>query len=153
MKSLVAIMILASTYAQADGFTCQATEHSLDIKIYNHVDPQDGTRVGAVMVLSNPSIQHGRKTIARFADANGVLENHGPLYTADVDLRFSDSSRKGELIAGTKLGELDKIKVAVVFSYASPVEDGAELEGMATLVKRNGEVIFADLVCERYLKN
>lgn len=142
-----------SLSAQADGFKCQTTDESLNVQIYNNTMPESGTRVGAVMVLSDPSISLGRKTIARFTSANGVLANRSSRYEAKVDLRFNDSSRKGELIFGTKLGMLESVIADIDFSYAAPVAAGEEISGLLTLVKRDGSQASADLVCSRYLKN
>ncbi len=142
-----------STAALADGFECQAPTGDLNVKAYNSTHAGEGTRNAAVLILSNPQISSGRKTIARFTDVNGTLANSGASFEADVDLRYNDSARKGELIGGTKLGELDTITLDVAFSYGSPVEAGAELPGKLTLVKRNGDLIELDLVCTRYLKN
>ena len=154
LANTLTIVALAafSASAYADGFGCQTTDGSLNVKIYNHVQPTDGTRNGAVMVLSDPSVMGGRKTIARFTDVNGRLDNRSSVYTADVDLRYNDSSRKGELILGTKLGYVDTITADIDFSYASPVEDGAEMGGKLVIAKRDGSKIRADLACVRYLK-
>jgi hypothetical protein len=141
-----------SASAQADGFRCQTTDGDLNVTIYNHTNPEVGTRVAAVMVVSDPAIGHGRKTIARFTQVNGVLESRSSRYEANVDLRFNDSSRKGELILGTKLGQLDAIIADIDFSYGAPVAAGEEVEGKLILVKRNGDRIRADLNCARYLK-
>ena len=105
------------------------------------------------MVISDPSVSYGRKTIAKFSDAAGTLSNTAATYVAKVDLRFTDSARKGELISGTKLGELAKVQVKVGFSYSEPVAFGEVVSGRMTLTKRDGEVIKRDLACARYRKN
>jgi hypothetical protein len=150
---MMAVAGFAGAQAHADGFNCQTVEGDLNVKVYNQTDANQGTRNVAVMVLSDPSVQGGRKTIARFTEANGVVASRSATFTADVDLRFTDSSRKGELISGTKLGQLDQIIVDVDFSYAAPVEQGEELSGELTLIKRDGQKITRDLECSRYLKN
>ena len=142
-----------SASAQADGFSCQTEDGSVNVKIYNHVLPENGTRNGAVMVLSDTSVSGGRKTIARFTDVNGRLSSRSSVYVADVDLRFNDSGRKGELILGTKLGMLDTVIADIDFSYAAPVAAGEEVEGTLVLVKRDGSRIKSALSCSRYLKN
>jgi len=149
---LSAVASLASQAAMADGFIC-STEDGLTIKMYNHVQPALGTRNGAVMILSDDSIQYGRKTIARFTDVKGTLSNSGASYEANVDLRFNDSGRKGELVLGTKLGELDRVYVDVAFNYAAPVSTQELVAGTITATKRNGEIIEQALECSRYLKN
>jgi hypothetical protein len=155
LVNTLAVLALAafSASAHADGFNCQTTDGALNVKIYNNTNPQVGTRVGAIMVVSDPAVSGGRKTIARFTDANGRLESRASVYVADVDLRFNDSSRKGESILGTKLGNVDQIIADLDFSYAAPVTAGEEVAGKLTIVKRDGNKIHADLSCERYLKN
>lgn len=149
----VIVMAAFSASAQADGFNCQTEDGSINVKLINHTSPEAGTRVAAVMVLSDTAVAHGRKTIARFTDVNGVLESRSSRYEANVDLRFNDSARKGELILGTKLGQLDTVIADIDFSYAAPVAAGEEVEGKLVLVKRDGSRIKSALTCSRYLKN
>jgi len=155
MKAFIVIAaILASSAAKADGFVCQTVEGDLNVKVYNQVQPEQGTRNAAVMIVSDPSIRAGNKTIAKFSAANGTLTSRQMMYVADVDLRFTDSSRVGELISGTKLGELTEISLNVDFAYspASTMAAGEETAAELKLVKRNGAVITRDVVCSRYLK-
>jgi hypothetical protein len=105
------------------------------------------------MVVSDPEVRDGDKTIARFTDTKGTVTNSGATYTADVDLRFSDSNKAGRLIGGTKLGQLDTIVLDVDFSYAQPVDNGDSVDGVLHLNKRGGGEIALDVTCERYLKN
>lgn len=151
-KVLFTIALLAGSFAQADGFTCQ-TDSGLVVKVYNNTQPSKGTRTAAVMVISDSRVNQGNKTIARFTEANGRVESSALVYTADVDLRFTDSARGGELIAGTKLGYIDTIKLYVDFSYARPVPAGDELNAALQVVKRDGEKIVEEAICQRYLKN
>ncbi len=150
---LMLAVALSSPLAQADGFVCNTVEQDLTVKIYNHTQPARGTRTGAVMVLSDPSIGDGNRTIARFQGVNGLLESSNLSYEAKVDLRFADSRRQGELILGTKLGQLATIRADLDFSFSAPALDGESLSGMLTLTKRNGSEIVRDLECVRYLKN
>jgi hypothetical protein len=156
MKKMILVMaavMASSSAAFADGFVCETRSQDLNVKVYNHTAPEYGTRNAAVMVVSDPSVSHGRKTIARFTSVNGRITNKGAFYVADVDLRYKDSKRKGELIGGTKLGELDKIVLDVDFSYSRPIANGEEVRGMLSLNKRNGQVIDLAVDCYRYLKN
>jgi hypothetical protein len=154
MKNLVlAALSLMSLNAFADGFVCENLNENIRVKAFNHVRPEQGTRDGAIMILSNPSVSEGRKTIATFSEAESLLTNDAATYTAAVDLRYKDSARKGELVAGTKLGELKHIILDVDFTYSKPVQDGTELAGELILKKRNGdEDIRVDVTCIRYLK-
>lgn len=153
MKTLlITALMLATSSAFADGFVC-ATDSGLVVKAYNHVQPKKGTRTPAVLVISDSSVGAGRKTIAKFTDAEGLVTADGASFTGNVDLRFNNTGRKGELIAGTKLGEVDVIQLDVDFSYGTPVVDGEEVAGALTILKRNGEEIVDLATCHRYLKN
>lgn len=151
-KVIFAAIIALSSTAFADGFVCQTVDQDLVIKVYNHTKPEMGTRTAAFMVLSDPSVNAGNKTIAKF-HSDGKLSSEGSMYEANVDLRFADLKRKGENILGTKLGQLKQLILAVDFSYAAPVAHGTEVSGVLTWVKRNGDVDSTEVVCARYLKN
>ena len=156
MKALISatIVTLAALSAQASGYVCSADLGALKVQVYNQVQPELGTRNGAVMILSDNEVGHGNKTIAKFTSASGLLASRNFTYTANVDLRFSDSSRKGELIGGTKLGELDKIVLDVHDAFLiAEREEGNEVSAELTLVKRNGQEINLDATCTRYAKN
>jgi hypothetical protein len=149
---LVALVIISASIAKADGFLCE-TQSGLRLKVFNHVAPSRGTRAPAVMVVSDAGVQFGRKTIAVFRDADAQLLVEDDSYLAKVDLRRRESSRQGELLAGTKLGNVDQIKLYVDFSYNNPVNHGAELTGTMTLLKRDAGLIVEQAICTRYLKN
>jgi len=154
MKALIMLIAgLMATTANADGFVCENLEENVRIKVYNQTSAERGTRSSAVMIVSDPSVSHGRKTIATFESADGLLTNSGSRYTAEVDLRFSNSGRRGENLASTKLGEVDQLILDVDFSYAQPVEDESELNGTLILKLRSGERRHVELMCERYLKH
>jgi hypothetical protein len=155
MKSaIIAIMALGfSTVAFADGFVCETNDGVYTIKAYNHTQASEGTRNGAIMIVSDNTIQAGRKTIATFEATDLLLSNDGARYVADVDLRFNNSGRQGENFLGTKLGQIDTVTLDVDFSYGAPKKAGAEVSGEITVAKRNGKSISADVTCTRYLKN
>ncbi|MCX6119410.1 MAG: hypothetical protein NT027_17875 [Proteobacteria bacterium] len=153
IKSAAMLLAFASISATsfADGFKCQTVDESLNVKVFNQTEPSEGTRNAAIMILSNPEVSFGRKTIATF-EADGTLQNEAARYIAKVDQRFSGSNRDGELIGGTKLGQLAKVVLKIDFSYAAPIEDGEEASATVSLFKRNGDRINLDAVCTRYLK-
>lgn len=154
MKSLIiAATLVLGSIAHADGFLCE-TQSGLNIQVFNHVEPEVGTRVPAIMIVSDSTVQIGRQTVAKFTDAKGTLTKDGyQTYVAKVDLRVSESNRKGELLAGTKLGNVDEIKLYVDYSFANPVAEGTVLDGQLTLIKRDAGLITEQAVCSRYLKN
>lgn len=154
MKKSIAIILslLVTSLAHADGFVCVNEEGTLRAAVYNQTNPLKGTRNAAQLVLSNPTIGQGNKTIATFSAANGLLENTANNYMAKIDLRFTDSSRKGELIGGTKLGFLDLIELNIMHNVSQPMLEGQLTYGYLVLTKRNGDVLTHTLTCARYLK-
>jgi hypothetical protein len=150
--ALVALSISAAT-AHADGFVCRTESDDLVIHAYNQTHASEGTRNAAVMVISDPKVRPGRRTIARFTDANETLTNIGASYESTVDLRFNDSKLKGRNIGGTKLGHLKSIVLDVDFSYVAPVADLDVLSGSLTLLKRDGQTIAQAVNCVRHLKS
>ena len=153
MKNLIAIATLGlSTLTFADGFVCQTLEKDLSIKVYNQTHASAGTKNAAVMVISDNKVSFGRKTIAKF-NAPKTLTNQGAAYVAKVDLRFTDSSRKGENIGGTKLGYIKTISLDVDFNYGAPLQKGETTPAVLRINKRNGDLIVLDADCSRYLKN
>ena len=154
MKTSLLFMFaaLVGSLAHADGFKC-ITESGMNIKVYNETKPNMGTRSGAVMVISDANVGLGNKTIAVFKASKNTLASNAQNYMAKVDLNILESSRKGELIGGTKLGYLAWIGLVVDFSYAHPVPEGTKMAATMSLIKRNGQKILEDVVCTRYLKN
>jgi hypothetical protein len=148
-KLLTAIAMIASQQAMADGFLCQTVSGDLNIKIYNHVQPEDGTRTASVMILSSPEVSLGRKTIAKLSAAEKTLSSEGTSYRGTVDLRRLDG---GEYLGGTRLEQVKSIDVTVDFSYGNPVADGTVLRGWMRINKRDGSSLKDKIVCKRYLK-
>lgn len=154
MKKLLVLVsvVLSASIAKADGFECQTVAGDLNIKVYNHVMPAAGTRNGAVMVVSDPAVSVGRKTVAVFTSAEGTLVNSATKYYANVDERFNNIP-KGEYLSGTRIDYLKSIILDVDFSYATPVSFGSIVEGWMILTRENGSQIKEAVMCERYLKN
>lgn len=157
MKKLISATLIAlvATTAKADGFVCESVDSDIRIKVYNQTQADEGTRSPAVMIVSDPQVGTGRKTIAKFSTETGSLStsHHGSLkYLGDVDLRYNDMGRAGEYLMGTRLGEVDLIKLTIDFTYGDNLENGAETAGRIVVVKRDGETAVRDAVCTRYLK-
>ena len=151
----VMAMIATTAAAQADGFICEGQNTGLVFKMYNHTHAVDGTRNAAIMIVSDPAVGAGNKTIASFSDAKSTASNNGATYTGKVDLRVSESNLGGRNIAGTKLSQLASITASVNFCYYhdTPSADGETFSGNATYNKRNGEILTEKLSCTRYKKN
>lgn len=154
MKNLlIALTVLSSTAAMADGFKCNQPDYDINLSVYNKTDAEAGVRNAAQMIVSDNNVSHGRKTIAVFSANKRTLGQNGASYMAVVDLRVSESNRSGENVLGTKLGLVDKIFVDVDFNYNYPMSNGEETEGTVTVVKRNGQEYTLELNCTRYIKN
>jgi len=152
--ALIAVMAMGfSGAALADGFVCDTQDGVYTVKAFNHTDSAAGTRNSAIMIVSDNTIQYGRKTIATFEAKDPLPDNDGARYFAEVDLRYNNSGRQGENFLGTKLGQIDFITLDVDFSYGAPVKAGSAIDGMLTVTKRNGQKIRASVDCYRYLKN
>jgi hypothetical protein len=154
-RIMAAVLVLGSaSIAKADGFVCTSLDGDLKAQAYNHVDPAQGTRSPAVLVISDNRVQAGRKTIATFTDAKSTLSGGSFSYVGKVDLRVVETRRKGELIGGTRLGELDYIRLSVDHGYSdAPLADGDLVKGTLRLKKRNGDQTSLDMECARYLKS
>ena len=153
MKNILIVLAsLSSSAAFADGFVCVNETDRIAVKVYNHTHSEDGTRNGAVMIVSNQVSPRGFRTAAKFKDATSKLSNESSVYTAKVDLRYSDTNKDGQ-IAHVNIADISTITLDVDFSYANPVRDGAHVNGNLYLNTRDGETVSYLLDCARYLKN
>jgi hypothetical protein len=154
--SLILTALLFSSSALADGFIC-SFETGLKVQVYNQTQPSLGTRNASLMIVSDKTIEYGRKTVAKFTAEEGLLtqdlSKHAVTYIGIVDHRFNNTSRKGELIAGTKIGNVDYLTLEVDHSFLSPIDDGEFTSGILTVYQRNGKELQFSGDCERYLKN
>lgn len=160
MTKFATVMMIAGMItgaaAQADGFNCQGRSTGIKIKLYNNTQPEMGSRKVAVMVLSNPEIASPNKTISKFNGANTLSYKGYGKYEAKVDFRFKDTGHPGELIGGTKLGQLKTINLDLNFSYNTLDVELAKVSsvtGVIKYVKRNGDINSESVTCARYLKN
>jgi hypothetical protein len=152
---IIAIMaVVAISTAKADGFKCEGVNTGINVQVYNHTNPSEGTRNAAVMIVSDSYINSPNKTIAKFTDENNTLVYQGyGLFQATVDLRYIESSKRGENIAGTKLGYLKNINLQVYTKYGRSTYVDKVFDSKLTYVKRTGEIIEEKAICTRYLKN
>lgn len=164
MQIIITVIMAIATIstAKADGFKCQGLNTGVMVKVYNHTQPSEGTRSVAIMIVSDSNIGSPNKTIAKFTDENKTLAYKGAgLFQAKVDLRYQESSKKGENIAGTKLGELKKIELQLFshtgykFTYdiASTFAHADAMNARLSYIKRNGEILEEKALCTRYLKD
>lgn len=147
--TLVAIAGLVPS-ARADGFVCDATHESLRIQVYNRTQPEDGTRNVAVLVLSDPSKAKGERTLMRFDADNDGLTNSGAHYTVVVKPLILPMVDRA--VQGIQLGQLREVVLGIDFSYHYPIPGDDRVAGVLELYQLNGDELFVDLDCRRYLK-
>jgi len=160
--ALIAVVLGSITTAHADGFRCEGANTGITIQVYNHTNPEIGTRVPAVMVVADSMVRSPNKTVAVFNWENKTLAYLGNgLFQGKVDLRYIETSRKGENIAGTKLGYLQSINLQILshfgknfdYSRADQFKNNEILDSRISYIKRNGEILEEKAICSRYLKN
>ena len=152
MGVLFLVTMFCCSASFADGFVCEEKDGILKAKVYNHVQPKLGTRKGAVMVLSDPNKAEGQKTLAVFKGINKVLFNSGPTYISYVNPGVEESSQLSAEIADVRTEEIYSIVLDVDFDYNNPVAAGQKVLAELVLVKNNGDKVYLDLECRRYLK-
>lgn len=150
--ALITLTMFSSIAAQADGFTCTSERDQVAVKVYNHTNPEFGTRNGAVMVVSDLRQERGNRTVARFRETNLLLSNKGSVYESKVDLRFNDTNKEGTLL-GESVADLKKVRLNIDFNYSRPLADGETTGGVLALVRRDGSRKLHEVDCVRYLKN
>jgi hypothetical protein len=155
---LISVLSFVSSLALADGFTCLTRGGDLQIQVLNNTSKSRGTRTASIMILSDPTVAEGYQTISRFSAQDGTLETDhatadGLLYSATVDLRFSESGAAGEYLLGTRLGEVDGLILKIDFTYGDNLKNGESTKGFVKVIKHNGDEIKRFATCTRYLKS
>lgn len=138
MKSiLISLLVFAGALASAATVTCNDEDGKLRAKVNTR---EDGT---ARLILSNPSIGEGNKTIAVFPKAT-VEDDVELVVVAKVDFR-NKNLRRGEYIGSTRLGELKEIRL-----YVEDLGEDEGLVGSLRLVKRNedAEDVYVSMICK-----
>lgn len=163
--ALVACLFVSDAWA--DGFVCYSSEEQLQIQVYNHTSPADGTRSPSVMIVSDLSQEFGDQLIAKFSGDKGELFADGARYFARASTPIS--SQEGESssktanswdeevsnsveLLGYTLSSLLELSLAIDFNYEMPVERGTTLRGVLELVEQNGNIEWLEMDCVRYLR-
>ncbi len=81
------------------------------------------------------------------------MGKNGASYFAFVDLRVGESSRAGENVLGSKLGNIKEIYVDINFDYSVQLLDGQITDGYMPVIKGNSRNTIHDITCIRYLNN
>ena len=127
---MVLVGLVASSSAFADlNYTCSNTEGTLRVR----------ARDNKVLVVSNPSLRAGNKTVATFSRSAKNLVSRDDNYVGTVDLRRIGTRRGGELLLGTRLNQLQEIEVDLILLEIE------EFVAKVTLTKRDGDLVRARL--------
>ena len=157
--SIVTILVTLAfaSVSRADGFTCRSTDGNLSVKVFDYVHSRYGTRNPAVMVVSNPKLPRGYRTLAVFSSADGTLQaisHRGEYrtYVGRVDFN-SNSIHKHVFVLSDPMTNLAAVQLHIYFNYnKSRIANGGEVMGVVELVSRNGRHIYSETSCKRYLK-
>lgn len=156
VATLFATLALASV-CKADGFLCRSANGNLNVKVYDSVQNVYGTRSAAYMIISNPQLHSGVRTLAVFSSAQGTLRAYSHsgayrTYRGKVDLRFNNV-RKGQFVLSEPMAKLASVRLHIYFNYnRSQIANGGEVMGVVDLVERNGHHVYSETSCTRYLK-
>ncbi len=128
---------LVSSGAFASGFKCESVDASgYSVKLFNHVDPNTGTRTPAAMIVSQE--EEGTLLVRKGA----AIRKHNRLNTVQYGV---DSTKK--------LGGEQAI-LQIRFKEGKEVlRAGETAEGQLIVVSEDGDRDVNELSCERYLKN
>jgi hypothetical protein len=132
----------------ADGFQCQSVDGDIIIQVVLQPGIEnDRLRRAATMIVSNPLVSKGHQAIARFRASESMLSSAGSVFVGHIDPRHPDTSRKGERIAGTTLGQLKTIILDIDFTHERPLHANQPLSGQAIFTKRAGQDLVQDFDC------
>ncbi len=136
-KNIVSVFAVSAlvlcTSVFASGFKCESND-GYNVKLFNNVDPTQGTRTPAALVVSN---DEGTLLVRKGADISKTNRLNTVRYTAE----------------GSRKVDADQVILQISFKEGLEVlADGETADGQLILVK-DGDREVKDLVCSRYLKN
>jgi hypothetical protein len=139
--------------ALGEGFRCAALKGDIEAAVYHEVQPKRGTRNVAALIIQDPRAVKGQQTVLRFVKGKGRLNNQSAFYEAQMSSEAIAESSEAKELLGVALSELDKVHLAVQFTYGMPMKNGQKTRGLLSLLARSGEIIDREMNCRRYLKN
>ena len=140
MKPIIGVLTVLTlgifnSAAIGSGFKCTGDEEAatLSVKLFNHVDPTLGTRVPAVMVISN---EEGTLVTRK----GGSIRKHNRANTVQY------------VIEGSRRLDADTAILQVAFKEGvETLEAGETADAQLILIKDEDRSVYS-LSCERYLK-
>jgi len=155
MLIATASIVSIGSSAFADGFRCQGLTFGTKVEVYNQLKPSQGTRNVKIMVVSDPALAKGTRTIATFSQDQNLIIQKGATYIATVDSRYKTVKEGDRKIADTLLSELATIELSVNFNYATdtPSKIGEKYSALITYTHESGATSSENATCIRYKKN
>jgi len=147
ISAFLFLTFLSSQVWALSGFNCVSVDRDLVVQIVFGQGQSALRWNSAAMVVSNPHVKKGRQFVARFRSSQGMLEREGSTFIGHVLPQHPDSSRVGERIAGTTLGQLRTISVDIDFTPARAALPTTPLSAQVTYMKRNGQKLAQDFDC------
>lgn len=135
VQLITAVVIsVFGTAAFADGFKCEALESGYNVKLFNHVHPELGTRTPAALIVSD-------------VDAGTLLVRKGD----DISKTNRKNTVRYTVEGSRKLGA-DTAILQVTFKQGKEVIAAGDVRPGQLILIADGEKEVHELSCERYLK-
>ncbi len=131
------VLVLGSVSAFGSGFKCETINAvpATSVKLFNHINAEDGTRTPAAMVISNED--EGTILVAK----GSAIRKHNRANTVQY------------VVDGNKRLGADSAILQITFKEGREVlEAGEVVRGQLILVDGSDRSV-SELDCERYLKN
>ena len=146
---LFAALMVGSQAAKADGFVCRDNSGTYGIKLYDNVTPRLGTRVPAIMVLSDGSLASGSKTLATFSQAAGNLHYVDGSYHAEVSFPAAYTQTLG----GVKMSQINELVFLVNHNFNQALAMNQNVVAQLQILDKSHNIAYVNFTCARYLKN
>lgn len=132
--TVAALAVFATGLSYGSGFKCESAG-GVNVKVFNHVHPQNGTRRPAALVIST--------------DDEGTL-----LVRKDDEIRKNNRRHTAQYVVDGRQGlGAETVILQIRFKEGREVlEEGETVEGQLILVGDEGSKEVIALECARYLK-
>lgn len=135
--------------SQQEFVQCESVDGDVQFQILMEVRNKNESPQALGMTVTDLNVSADRSEIATFMYNDGVLNNTNGVVVGYVDLANPRTSRKGERIAGTRLGHLRSIMVDLDIDFTTRPTVGEKYSAQAVYLKKIGEELVQDLDCSR----